>query len=369
MTTQLDEIVLKAGGNVYGGWTKVSVTRSINAMSGSFDLELTWKWQGSDDKYKAFMEPIQQGQPCVIEIGGERVITGYVDDWVPSYDANQVMISVSGRDKTADLVDCSIDYPSGQFNNQTLTQIANVVCKPFGIKVIVNTDVGAAFPRIQIEQGETPHELLARLARQRGVLLTSDAFGNLVIVRRSTERAGVSLILGENVKAARGRFSWRQRFSYYKIKAVGPAFGGFDSDDAISVGGIEADVRDADITRYRPMIIVNEEVTTAEGAAKRGQWERQRSIATSNGAEYTVTGWRIPQTGKLWNFNTVVPVQDEIVGLDEEMLIASIMFSEDASGRIAVISVVKPESFDIPAEAAKNTSLKYSWKKAQGQAE
>ena len=361
MSNQQDEVILKAGGQVYGGWTKVSVNRSIEAMSGSFDLELTWKWHGSDDKYKAFMEPIKEGQPCIIEIGGERVITGYVDDWVPSYDANQVIISVSGRDKTADLVDCSIDHPSGQFNKQTLAQIAHVVCKPFGIKVIVKTDVGEAFPRIQIEQGETPHELLTRLARQRGVLLTSDTFGNLVIVRRSTKRAGVSLILGENVKAARGRLSWRQRYSNFKIKAVGPAWGDHDGADLIAVGGIEANITDKEIGRYRPMIIINEEVTTAEGAAKRGQWERQRSIAKSNGAEYTVTGWRIPQTGKLWDFNTVVPVQDEIIGYHEDMLISSIMFSSDDAGRLAVVNVVRPESFDIIAQAEENTSTGFSW--------
>ncbi|MFW1503951.1 phage baseplate assembly protein, partial [Vibrio parahaemolyticus] len=143
-----DEIILKAGGQVYGGWTKISITRSLEAMSGSFDLELTWKWLGSNEKYKAFVDPIKQGQACIIEIGGERVITGYIDDWVPSYDETQVIISVSGRDKTADLVDCSIDMASGQFNNQTLAQIANTVCKPFGIKVIVKTDVGEVFQRI-----------------------------------------------------------------------------------------------------------------------------------------------------------------------------------------------------------------------------
>ncbi|HGZ7313123.1 TPA: phage baseplate assembly protein [Vibrio parahaemolyticus] len=364
-----EEIILKAGGNVYGGWTKISVTRSLEAMSGSFDLELTWKWQGNSGQYKAFMEPIKQGEACIVEIGGERVITGYVDDWVPSYDEGQVIISVSGRDKTSDLVDCSIDMASGQFNNQTLTQIANTVCKPFGIKVIVNTDVGAAFPRIQIEQGETPHELLSRLARQRGVLLTSDTLGNLVITRRSKQSAGVSLILGENVKAARGRFSYRQRFSKFKIKAAGAAFGGnWDSAPLSSVGGISAEVTDTEVDRYRPMIIVNEEITTAEGAAKRGQWERQRSIAKSNTAEYTVTGWRIPQTGKLWNINTLVPVVDEIIGIDEELLISSVMFSEDNAGRLAVVSVVKPEAFDIPAEAAKEkqTDIKYSWKKPEG---
>ncbi|MGD1469022.1 phage baseplate assembly protein [Vibrio harveyi] len=357
-----DDIILKAGGNVYGGWTKISITRSLEAMSGSFDLELTWKWLGSKEKYKAFVEPIKQGEACIIEIGGERVITGYIDDWVPSYDETQVIISVSGRDKTADLVDCSIDMTSGQFNNQTLDRIANAVCKPFGIKVIVNADVGEAFQRIQIEQGETPHELLSRLARQRGVLLTSDTFGNLVITRRSREQAGVSLILGENVKAARGRFSYRQRFSNFKVKCVGASWGEYDSSESITVGGIEANVKDSEIKRYRPLIIVNEEITTADGAAKRGQWEKQRSLAKANGAEYTVTGWRIPQTGKLWNFNTLVPVIDEIIGIDEELLISSVMFSEDDGGRLAVISVVKPESFDIPAQAAKDTALKYSWK-------
>lgn len=354
----MEEIVLKAGGQIYQGWTKIGVTRSLDAMSGSFDLELTWKWQGSEQQYKKFVEPIRQGSACTVDIGGERVITGYVDDWVPSYDETTVTISVSGRDKTADLVDCSIDYPSGQFNNQTLAQIADVVCKPFGIKVIVNTDVGEPFQRTQIEQGETPHELLSRLAKQRGVLLTSDTFGNLVITRASKEKAGVSLILGENIKAARGRFSWRQRFSNFTIKAAGAAHGKeWDAAALSTVGGIKADVKDSEIGRYRPMIIVNEEITTAEGAARRGQWERQRSIGKSNTAEYTVTGWRIPQTGKLWNINTIVPVIDEILGLDEEMLILSIMFTEDDAGRLAVISVVRPDAMDIPAQIVKDTKL------------
>ncbi|MEO3738604.1 phage baseplate assembly protein [Shewanella baltica] len=353
-----EEIVLKAGGQIYEGWTKVSVTRSLDAMSGAFDLELTWKYQDSEQQYKKFIEPIQQGQSCTVDIGGERVITGYVDDFIPSYDDVTVTISVSGRDKTADLVDCSIDYPSGQFNSQTISQIAEVVCKPFGINVIVNTDVGEPFERIQIEQGETPHELLSRLAKQRGVLLTSDTFGNLVITRASKVKAGVSLILGKNVKAARGRFSWRQRFSKFTIKAAGAAHGtNWDTAPISAVGGIKADVTDNEIGRYRPLIIVNEEITTAEGAAKRGQWERQRSIGKSNTAEYTVTGWRIPQTGKLWNINTLVPVVDEIMGLDEEFLIVSIMFSEDDSGRLAVVSVVRPDSMDIPAQAAKDTKL------------
>ncbi len=352
-----DKIVLRAGGNIYSGWTSVSVTRPLEAMSGSFDLELTYKYQNDEERYRAFMKRIKEGSPCSVDIGDNRVITGYVDDWIPSYDEKQIIISVSGRDKTEDLVDCSIEYPSGQFVNQTLTQIATTICKPFDIDVIVKTSVGAPFERVQIEQGETPHELLTRLANQRGVLLTTDGYGNLVITRASKERAGFSLILGVNVKAARGRFSWRDRFSKFTVKASGAAFGSWDSNSASSVGGFKATITDDEITRYRPMIIVNDEITTAEGASRRGQWERQRSISRSNSVEYTIRGWRNPNTGKLLDTNKIVPVKDEISDIDDDMLINGVMFIEGEGGRLAVLSVVRPEALDIPPQAAKKTKI------------
>lgn len=353
----MDDVILRADGVEYRGWTKVQVTRSLEAMAGSFTLELTFNWQGKPDQYRAFMAPIKQGKPCTIDIGNDRVITGYVDDWVPSYDDKQVIISVTGRDKTSDLIDCSIVYPSGQFVNQTLTQIANTVCKPFGIDVVVNVDdITEPFKRIQIEQGETPHELLTRLARQRGVLLTNDALGRLVITRSTKESAGVSLILGQNILAARGRFSWRNRFSQFIVKASGAGFGDW-GDDNNAVGGLKAEITDDEVMRYRPIIIVNEEITTAEGASRRGQWERQRSIGRSNSAEYTVTGWRIPETGKVWGINTLVPVRDEILDLNEDMLINTLMFSEDDGGRIAVIGVVHPDALDIPSQIESSTKI------------
>lgn len=109
------------------------------------------------------------------------------------------------------------------------------------------------------------------------------------------------------------------------------------------------------------MIIVNEEITTAEGAARRGQWERQRSVGRSNTAEYTVVGWRVPETGKVFDFNQIVPVRDDILGLDEDMLINTIMFSEDDGGRAAVIGVVRPDALDIPPQIEKESSVGGSW--------
>lgn len=357
----MDKVILKAAGNAYEGWQKVRINRSLTAMAGTFDLELTWEFQGDVAAYDAFIDGLLTGSECTVDIGKDRLITGYLDDFIPSYDDETIMINVTGRDKTADLVDCSVVQPSGQFKNQTLLQIAVIVSAPFGISVINETDVGAAFQRVQVEQGETAGEFLTRLAQQRGVLLTTNGLGQLVITRASKKRGEVELKLGVNVKAGRGRFSRKQRFSEYIVKATGGA--GWEDDQPLeNVGGIKSTITDQDVKRYRPLIIVNDEVTTAAGASLRGQWERQRAISASNTAEYTLTGWRNPNTGNLYQLNRIVPVTDTIMKINKDMLISNILYSEDNdTGRLIVLSVVDPDALNIPAKADKSATISKSW--------
>ncbi len=46
---------------------------------------------------------IREGSACTVHIGNDLVLTGYVDDFTPSYDAKEVSWVVSGRSKTSDL--------------------------------------------------------------------------------------------------------------------------------------------------------------------------------------------------------------------------------------------------------------------------
>lgn len=355
----MDKVILKAAGNAYEGWQKVRINRSLTAMAGTFDLELTWQFQGDTKAYDDFIDGLLTGSECTVDIGKDRLITGYLDDFIPSYDDETITISVTGRDKTADLVDCSVVQQSGQFKNQTLMQIAVIVSAPFGISVINETDVGAAFEQVMVEQGETAHEFLTRLAQQRGVLLTTNGLGQLVITRASKKRGEVALKLGINIKAGRGRFSRKQRFSEYIVKATGLGWG--DDQPVENVGGISATITDKNVKRYRPLVIVNDEVTTAAGASLRGQWERQRAISASNTAEYTLTGWRNPNTGNLYQLNRVVPVTDNIMKINKDMLISNILYSEDNdTGRLVVLSVVDPESLNMPEKA--DVELKKDWR-------
>ncbi|AVE50832.1 phage tail protein [Serratia marcescens] len=344
-----EELTLHVDGKIWGGWTDMTINRSLESIAGEFDLTITARWSAAAPR------TIKPGMPCLVNIGGDRVLTGYIDDFIPSYDAENVAIRVLGRDKTGDLVDSSVVDKSGQWRGQKLEALAAMLCKPYGIEVITETDTGDAFSGVTLEQGETVFELLDRLAKQRGVLMTSDAWGRLIITRASTRRASVALVLGENILAARGRFSWQGRASQYIVKGSVAAGGStWDDQPAKVVGGRQVIVTDSEITRYRPKILVNEDNLTVGGASARGEWYKARMQGEANTTEITVAGWRENgETGPLWQPNLLVPVKDDIQQLDVTWLIKTVSFMEGDSGRVTVLSLVPPESMDMPAEKAK----------------
>lgn len=319
----MESVILTVDGKLWEGWTEMSVSRSLKAIAGEFDLSVTTRWSAAAPRV------IREGQPCTVRLGADTVLTGYIDDFIPSYDADNVEIRVMGRDKTGDLVDCSVVHSSGKWKGVRLEQVAADVCRPFGITVITETPTGEAFASVVLEQGETGFELLDRLAKQRGVLLTSDGAGNLIITRASSVRAGVSLVLGKNILAARGRFSWRERNSQYIIE-------------------------DPEINRYRPRILVNEDSLTVGGASIRGEWYKARMLGEARTTEITVAGWREQgDSGPLWQTNRLVDIDDSIQNLKTTWLISGVTWTDGAQGRMTVLALVPPESLDMPEMKAK----------------
>jgi prophage tail gpP-like protein len=330
---------LKINAVRYGGWKRVSVTRSIEQMSGAFDLDITDRWPGQPQS-----TPIRPGERCQLTLDGQPVITGWVDAVSPDYDANQHGIRVAGRDSTCDLVDCSAIHKTGQWHNVKVDQLAKDLLKPFDVGLVVEADVGEAIDSFDIEAGESVFDCLLRAARMRALLLTSNPEGQLVITRAGRTRIDVALVEGRNIKGARAEFSWRERFSEIHIKGQDRLGGDGDTDYASP----EASSKDDIITRHRPLIVIADAHGANVTFAQRAEWERNIRRGRSCRGSITVQGWT-RQDGALWLPNTLVSVTSPLLWLqDAEMLIVGCTYTlDDQSGTLTELAIARPGAFDL----------------------
>jgi prophage tail gpP-like protein len=332
---------LRAGGSVYAGWKSLRASRSIEQMAGAFSLGVVESFRGG----QRVSTPLRPGLAAQLLLDDEPVITGYLDDVNPSYDATSHSIDLAGRDKTADLVDCSAIHKSGQWKNATLKRIALDLLAPFDIDLVIEVDVGKAFPSYGINPGETVFECLDRAARMRALLLTSNAAGALVITRAAKTVIPVVLEEGVNIKSASGQFSWKERFSKYVLRGQDV---GNDESHAGDVAHVEATVTDDTVGRYRPLIVIAEDHANATTLRDRAEWERNVRRGRGNRGKLTVQGWRRPD-GVLWAPNALVRVKSPRLWLDADMLIAGCDYSLDERGTLTELTIVAPAAFELIA--------------------
>lgn len=340
-----DAVELTIGGNRHGGWTSVSISRSMETVAGTFDLTLSERWPGAGTT-----RPIQPGARCTVAIGGDDVITGFIDEAAPSFDAGRHQIRVAGRDATGDLVDCSAANEPGEWKDRDLTQLAAAICEPFGIAVTAAADVGAPFMSFRIEQGETAFEAIERACRMRAVLPMSDGLGGLLLTRAGgASRAGSDLASGKtgNVLAAEGRYSQKDRYSEIIVKGQRAGDDHWSPEDNAEPHGKAVD---ATVRRHRPLILLAEDQGDAADLTRRAAWEASVRRARARAASVTVQGWR-DGAGALWRPNSLIHADIPELGLDAEMLIVAVTLTLNGEGSLATLDLAPPRAFELIAIA------------------
>lgn len=341
-----DVVVLKVGGRRFDAWTSVSVSKGIRDVAGAFSLEYAERTSEAGELRK-----IRRGESCQVLVGDEVVVTGWIDVSAPSFDARSRTLSVEGRDKACDLVDCSAMNTPGVWKNRTLSQIANDLVSPFGLSIEVRADVGAAFKSFALQQGESVWEAIERLARFRGMLAISTTVGGVAFIKPGQRKAGFTLRQGETILAASASDDGRDRFSKYVVKGQSA---GDDDVNGATASGPKAEANDAGVTRYRPLLVVGEEQATLSSLRDRAGWEASTRAAAGSPVDLTVQGWRDP-SGEIWQANQLVPVVAPWLDLDGEVLIADVTFSlTPDNGRITVLSCAPPDAYRPEPSGAKS---------------
>lgn len=362
-----EPVTLAVNGQAYQGWTSIRVSRGIDRCATDFDIEVSERWDGQPTPWQ-----VQPFNPCTISLGSDIVLTGYVDDYMPTIGPQQHTVRIRGRSKTEDLIDCSPDIASGQFSGYSLQAIATSIAALFGISVVVQTPgASATFANATLERSETAFTFLERLCRLAGVLLADDEHGNLVLTNVGATRASGSLVEGQNFQLATAVLSSKHRYSQYIVKgqhALG--LGGAASwGGAGGVGGgapptgvvqnqMRAVAIDPAVPRYRPKVILGESQMTPTQLQLRVNWMRQHAIGEGTRADITLQGWRQPD-GTLWRINQSLPVTSPSLGVDQDLLVGRVEYvlspseGEITRLRVAPIEAYTPDPGEVKIHKSK----------------
>jgi prophage tail gpP-like protein len=335
---QGEEIALVLGGQTWRGWESIRVLRSLEMIAGAFELTVTERWPGQQDR-----AGIKPGAPCSLTIGGEPVIVGFVDTVRAQYDAQAHKVTVQGYDATSDLVDCSILIGHAAIPDGPAVAMVERICDLFEIKV--SADVPQAQTKIVnncIQFSETAFEAISRICALAGLLPVSDGKGGLLLTNAGSAGERAAIILGENVLRGEGVSSMHNRYSFYLAAGQTAASDNVDPRSAVIGSGKAVD---PGVLRFRPLVIDAEVGYPGKDYYEtRARWEAAVRIGRALRATMTVRGWR-DDAGALWQPNTLARVKDDFLAIDGELLISGVELTLDDEGTLATLTLTRRQAF------------------------
>ncbi|MBC8726536.1 hypothetical protein F6X37_35020 [Paraburkholderia sp. 31.1] len=346
-----DDVSLTVNGASISGWKSVRITRGMERIPADFDISMTERFPDTTTVL------VMEGDPCVVKIGADAVITGYVDRVTEAVSATTHTLSISGRGKCEDLVDCAAQFDSFQFVNMATAHIAAQLAQPFGINVKALTP-GMLHPQVCLNVGESPYAAIDRLCKLAQVLCYEDADGDLVIGPLSTIEAAGGFAMGVNVEQASYTRDISQRFSGYRVYLVGTGI----FTDAGQQPLAEYTVADDTMPRFRPKAFIAQNGDAgADVSNAHALWECNRRIGRGNVVTITATSWR-DSGGALYAPNTLAALSlPQLKVIDgAKWTIGEVTYRRDTSGTGCEITLMPPEAFrpepilylPLPADAA-----------------
>lgn len=340
----MSQVFLQIGSSIYSGWKSIRIQTGIEQVAGSFELTCADRWS-----IRGLPVPLLAGKDCQVFVDDTRVITGWLDDDSPGYSKRDHGLLLRGRDATGDLVDSAAITDGQGWSDWTLERMARDLCKPFGIRVSVargtaksaRPSLDKPFESARVNPGETVFEVLSRAAQLRGCLLVADGLGGLLITAAGSRRASTVLKRGVNILAGSALNSHAERFHRYDVIGQSSEAGG---DDASAAQQVLATAYDQAIRKGRRTVIQVSEDLPAEDAQLLADWTAANRLARGQSAVITVKGWLDGDAP--WRHNSVVSIDDPLLRMKGDYLIASVSFTvDDREGQLAELEVAPPAAY------------------------
>lgn len=275
--------------------------------------------------------PCETDDEATITISGDLWGTGFVRDVNPAHDEESRSYGVSFVSKTVDATECSIDHPTGFIADCDLRSIAEEFDS---YDIGIEGTAGAEKKRHhKVVPGESLFQTLETDARAQGVLIHDTPEGKIKLADKPEGRHSGALQRGVNIKLASASLSGRYSFSDVKVRG--------QASEGVKATSLRAEAKaKSGARRKRMLIIPYEGEATSERLKKRAGWEAKRAAGKGTTCTITVPGFR-DGAGTLWTRNYLVEVDDDWIGVKQDMVIALVAFGQDSDGGTAATLSLK----------------------------
>lgn len=354
-------IFLEVNGVVYENFTGATVDIRLDALSNTFSFGATAE-EGN-------LLPFNLGDACKVRIDNDLVLTGTIEVINVNYGSTSHSISIQGRDNTGDLIDSTIDVLSDITPPISLLSVIEKVISHIQSTITVSqeftpTDFEAATSLLSPERGQNSFEFIEKLAREKQVLLTSDADGNVVITRSTAENFTAGILQNvlnasdNNIKSGSMSYDNTGRYNRYVFASQrNPLASNKTSsttiDDIVTQQG---SVVDQEIRKSRQMVLVAETPFSSTEDDARATWEA--NIRKARGRLYNVVVQGHKINGAMWKINTLVNINDVFAGISGQMLLNAITYNFDvAGGSTTSLQFLEKNAYTLTLEEPKTDTL------------
>ena len=323
-------------------WESVEIVRSIDTFS---SVQFTAPMEPERSEFRETFRPFSF-KPMTIYVGDEQLFTGTMMGISPSVTEGEQTVSVSAYASPGVLEDCTMPldaYPL-EFNNVRIGDIACEVARHFQLGVSVMADEGAKFKRVKMESGDKPAEFLAKLCRQRNMVMADQPDGFLMLLR-SAETGPIVATFAEDerpVTEVSASFSPQDYFS--EITGNSPTRGG-RKGSSYTVQNPHANPVGQTVTTIRPGAF---DIDDTEDADTPDATRAQMGRMFGNVVGYTikVPTWR-DEDGELFAPNTFVSLHapGAMVYAPTTLLVRGVTLRQDSESETAELTCVLPGAF------------------------
>lgn len=166
-------VVVRIDGKEHDKWQSYNIDSDFLIPADAFDFDIgVPAAHGEIEDYS--------GLAAEVEINGEKVLTGIVDDCNHSLSKSDRSLSIAGRDKASILLDCSV--PLTNIKGLDMMAAIKRIAEPLGIKKIEHRgEKNPPVDKVDIEPGQTAWDAIINLANFAGLHAWFNPDGTLII--------------------------------------------------------------------------------------------------------------------------------------------------------------------------------------------